>query len=118
MKNKIIRGLFILSIIISISLSATTQIYVQIRPAVVAVEARPKQPNPGYVWVGEDWLQDGNGYRYSGGHWESPRTGYYRRAGYWKHDNRGHRWVPAGWVKQQQRGKGKWNGKWKSKKHK
>lgn len=115
MKKKFIQAIFLFSIIFSVCISATSQIYVQIRPAVIAVETRPIQPQPTYVWVGEDWQQDGSGYRYTGGHWESPRVGYYRRAGYWKHDNRGHKWVPAGWVKQQQRGIGKWNGKGKGK---
>lgn len=117
MKNIFTKALFFFLLIFGISLSATSQIYVQIRPANVTVQARPIQPAPAYIWVGEDWQQEGSYYKYSGGHWESPRAGYYRRAGYWKHDDHGHKWIPAGWVKQQARGKGKWNGKWKTKKH-
>jgi hypothetical protein len=115
MKKRFIKAIFVCSIIFSASLSVTAQVYVKMRPAVVVVPARPVQPGPTYIWVGEDWLLDGNGYKYSGGYWEKPRAGYYRKTGYWKHDNRGHRWVPAGWVKQELRGKGKWNGKGKGK---
>lgn len=105
MKKKSTNFLFLLIVLFTVSFSASSQIYVKIRPT-YRVIARPVQPSPQYIWVEEDWAPNGNDYRYSGGYWAPVQQGYYRRQGYWRKSNRGQVWIPGSWGKKSGKGKG------------
>jgi WXXGXW repeat (2 copies) len=98
MKKKLIKSLFFLVIIFTVSFSASAQIYVKIRPVVPVVTVRPPQPSRNHVWIDEEWEPRGHGYKYSGGHWANPpHRGYTRRSGHWQHSRRGDVWVQGSW---------------------
>jgi hypothetical protein len=98
MKKKFVKLLFLSAFLLSVSFSATAQIYVKIRP-VVPVIVRTPQPSRNHVWINEEWEPNGNEYRYTGGHWGTPpHRGYTYRQGHWRqHNNDGERWVRGNW---------------------
>lgn len=99
MKNKLIKFLSLSLLIGGISFSASSQVYVTIRPSAPVI-VRPPQPSHTHVWISNEWEPEGKSYRYSGGHWAAPPHGgdvYYQ--GRWKHGKKGHVWVPGGWKK-------------------
>lgn len=71
MKKKLIKLSFLFAILFTVSFSASSQIYVTIRPPVPVI-VRPPQPSRVHVWVNEEWEPSGSSYRYSGGHWVPP----------------------------------------------
>jgi hypothetical protein len=98
MKKTLVKLLFSGALFLSLSYSATAQIYVNVRP-VVPVVVRTTQPSPAHVWIGEEWEPNGREYRYAGGRWDSPpHPGYRYNQGYWRHHGRdGEEWVHGEW---------------------
>lgn len=89
----------LMAVLFTISLSASAQIYVKIRPPMPHIQVvRPPQPSPVHIWVNEDWKRDGSSYRYSGGYWANPPHKNQRWVpGHWQRSNHGERWVPGRW---------------------
>ena len=115
MKNKLSKLFFLAALFFAVSLSASAQIYIKIRPPVPVI-VRPPQPSPVYVWVNEEWEPSGSSYRYTGGHWVSPpQHGYYHRPGHWRSSNRGLVWVKGNWYKKGNGNNGKHKGHYKNK---
>ena len=100
MKNKWFRLLSLVIIFSGLSFAAQAQIFVRIRPSAPA-KVRPPQPSHLHIWIGNDWVPEGNSYRYSGGHWEAPPHENDRwNHGHWKnHGRKGHQWIRGGWRK-------------------
>jgi hypothetical protein len=97
MKKKSIKLLLLFIVLFTVSFSASSQVYVKIRP-VVPIVVRPAQPSRDQVWINEEWEPNGGEYRYVGGHWASPpHQGYRRRSGHWQHSRHGEMWVQGGW---------------------
>ena len=97
MKKRLIKLLCMIIILFTVSLSASAQIYVKVRPT-FHVRERPPQPGPDYVWIDEEWRPNGRRYRYAGGHWErAPHHGYHREPGHWQTTRRGDMWVRGTW---------------------
>ena len=88
----------LLGFLFFVSVSASAQIYVRVRPAVPVI-VRPPQPSSAHVWINEEWEPNGGSYRYAGGHWAAPpHPGYYWRSGHWRrHHQDGEEWVRGGW---------------------
>ncbi|MBL0183023.1 MAG: YXWGXW repeat-containing protein [Chitinophagaceae bacterium] len=104
MKKSLTRFLFLMAVLFTASFSASSQIYVKIRPPRPPVVVRPPQPSRVHVWVDEDWQRYGNSYRYSGGHWSNPpHRGYNWIPGHWQRSRYGERWVPGHWGQQRRR---------------
>jgi hypothetical protein len=105
MKKKSVKLLFA-AIIFGASLSASAQVYVNVRPIVptVVVTARP---GPNHVWVNEDWNENNGGYVYAGGYWASPPyPGYRWNEGHWDHhEGHGDRWTRGSWKGKEERKK-------------
>lgn len=95
------RHLFLFTLIFTVSLSASAQVYVRIRPIIpVTVSTRPAQPTRNHVWIDEEWQPRGRHYKYTGGHWQiPPRNGYIRKEGHWQKTKRGNRWILGSWRK-------------------
>ena len=95
-KLLVVSSLFLLSM----SYSASAQVYVSVRPTIPVV-VRPVQPSPAHVWIDEEWEPYGTSYRYVGGHWDvPPHPGYHYYKGYWRrHGHDGEEWVRGGWRK-------------------
>lgn len=100
MKKNFVRMLSIFLVVFGVSLSASAQIYVTVRPAAPVV-VRTVQPTPQHVWIQNDWQPNGASYRHTGGRWEAPEKPEYRyHKGYWKRNGKkGHQWVRGGWSK-------------------
>jgi len=97
MKQKVSKIFFLGITLLSISFTATSQLYVKIRPAIPVIIRTP-QPSPNHIWIDEEWDTNQDGYRYAGGHWEVPQqVGDTWRHGYWKHTRRGNIWVRGYW---------------------
>ena len=97
MKKLFFKLVLLFVVLITVCLSASAQVYVQIRP-VVPVVIRTEQPSRNYVWIDEEWENRGGTYVYVGGHWAPPpRQGYVRRSGHWKHNRRGNVWIQGTW---------------------
>ena len=97
MKKKFVKLFLFLAVLFTVSLSASAQIYVKVRPTFPIV-VRTQQPSHDQVWINEDWENRGGNYVYVGGHWSTPpHQGYVRRSGYWKHSRRGNIWVQGTW---------------------
>ena len=114
MKQKFSKCLFLAAMLFTVSFSASSQIFVKVRPAFPVI-VRPVQPGPGYVWVKEEWETDGNAYRYTGGKWVAPaQTGYYYKRGYWKTNAQGMTWVKGNWYQGQPGNNGKHKGQYEA----
>ena len=98
MKKAFVKAGLLITILFSISLAVSSQIYVKIRPAVPVI-VRTAPPASNYVWIEEEWEPYNGNYRYVGGHWEAPPTnGHYWHPGYWRHDKqRGNFWIKGKW---------------------
>lgn len=97
MKKNLVKLMFLVVILFTVSLSASAQIYVKIRP-VVPVMVRPPQPSHQHIWIDEEWEPNAGQYRYAGGHWAlPPHRGYIRRPGHWKRSNQGQVWIRGSW---------------------
>jgi WXXGXW repeat (2 copies) len=97
MQKNLIKLLLSVVILFTVSFSASSQIYVKVRP-VVPVTVRPPQPSPAHVWIDEEWEPRGKDYRYAGGHWATPpHRGYHRTPGRWRHSNHGDVWIQGSW---------------------
>jgi hypothetical protein len=72
--------------------------YVAEEPTYVVV-SRPQQPNPTYVWVGDDWTwnRQTKVYVRREGNWVAPNRGRTYAPGYWRKTNRGNQWVSGRW---------------------
>ncbi len=117
MKQQCNKSFLFVAMLFTITLSASAQIFVKVRPPFQVV-TRPPQPNPSYIWVDEEWEPNGKAYRYSGGQWIAPpQTGYYRRPGYWRRSSNGLTWVKGSWYPKQKVNNGKHKG-WYKNKHK
>lgn len=116
MKKRLSKLSLLIALVFTVSLSASAQIYVTVRPPVPVI-IRPTQPSPGYVWISEEWEPNGNTYKYSGGNWAPPpKPGYYRRPGYWRSSKKGQVWVKGNWYPKQNGNNGKHKGHYKTKK--
>jgi len=98
MKKKFVKLLLFSLILFSVSLSASAQIYVKIRP-VMPVVVRTERPGPNHVWIGEEWNENNGTYAYAGGYWGNPpNAGDWWEAGHWNHHREyGHQWVRGRW---------------------
>jgi hypothetical protein len=97
MKTRLMKLLFMIAVFFTVSIAASAQVYVKVRPTYKTVE-RPRQPRQGYVWVDEDWKARGRNYRYSGGHWvKPPHRGDNWTPGHWETTRRGDVWVQGSW---------------------
>jgi hypothetical protein len=97
MKNQLLKIAVFSAIVLAVSLSASAQIYVTVRP-VVPVVVRPVAPSPAHVWVGEEWEGREGRYVYVGGHWAAPiHPGWIWVPGHWKREPRGEWWVAGHW---------------------
>ncbi len=96
--KKNLRKAAILSIVMmAVSFTASSQIYVTVRPSVPKI-IKPVQPSPAHVWVEEDWNAHGGKYEYAGGHWKlPPHPGWVWVSGRWVKDDKGWRWMPGRW---------------------
>jgi len=96
MEKKLV--LYVSILLLSVSFSASAQIYVKIRP-IAPVIVRISQPTHTHVWIGDEWEPDGTSYRYSGSHWEEPpHKGDRWNPGHWKHHKtNGHQWIHGNW---------------------
>jgi len=96
MKKKLIK-LFFAGVFFT-SLSASAQIYVNVRPIAptVVVTARPSVE---HVWIGDEWNESNGAYVYGGGYWATPpHPGYRYREGRWNHhETRGDHWEHGAW---------------------
>ncbi len=93
--------MLLVAVFLTVSFSASAQIFVEIRPKAPVI-VKPPQPGPGYMWVNEDWEPYGKTYRYTGGHWaRSPYSGSYWRPGYWVGNKQGQKWVKGSWYNKQ-----------------
>ena len=107
MKQKFSKASLLLASVLSISFTATSQLYVKNRPSIPVIIRIP-QPSPNHIWIDEEWDHNHDVYRYAGGHWELPQSvGDSWRHGHWKHTKRGDVWVHGYWN----------NGPWKKQKH-
>ena len=91
--------LAILSVLaMALSLGASAQIYVKIRPTAPVV-VHTERPSPSHVWVDEEWEWRNGRYEYAGGHWVAPpRRGMSWVPGHWtKYRHGGWQWVPGHW---------------------
>jgi len=95
---KKLTNLIVVSAILFGASSASAQIYVKIRP-VVPVVVVTDRPSPGYVWIGEEWTEDGGNYRYAGSYWANPpHPGYKWKKGHWNNrKDHGNQWVRGSW---------------------
>ncbi len=86
------------AIVMSVSFTASAQIYVKIRPKMPVVE-RPTRHDRGQIWINEEWRVNNGRYEYAGGHWETPpRRGAKWVPGHWQRNRRfGERWIPGHW---------------------
>ena len=82
-----------------VSFSAFSQIYVKIRPTFPVV-VRSQQPSRSAVWIDEDWQSRRGRYVYRGGRWANP-----------PHSN--YEWAPGSWQRHGERGEGWKKGHWK-----
>jgi hypothetical protein len=100
MKNYVSRFLVLIVIAMTVSFSASSQIYVKTRPTHPPVE-RTAKPGPTYVWIGDEWQGKDGGYTYTGGHWQKPpHRGYTWVTGHWAgHGKDGEKWVAGYWRK-------------------
>jgi hypothetical protein len=98
MKKNLVKWLCLFVVLFTLSVSASAQVYVKIRPSIPVI-VRPAQPSPAHVWIDEEWEPNGGGYRYAGGHWATPpHRGYIRRPGHWRrHGRDGDEWVRGSW---------------------
>jgi hypothetical protein len=98
MKKKLFKLMLSLIIFAGVSLSASSQIYVKIRPAAPVI-VQSERPSSSHVWIGEEWNEEGGQYVYVGGHWATPPhpgNRYYK--GHWNHSRRhGEQWIHGGW---------------------
>jgi len=101
---KKLTNLMVVSAILFGASSASAQIYVKIRPVVPVVVATGR-PSPGYVWIGEEWTEDGGNYRYAGGYWANPpHPGYKWKKGHWNNrKDHGNQWVRGSWQGKKER---------------
>ncbi len=99
MKKKMIKFVLMLIFLITVSFSATAQVYVKIRPT-FPVTVRTQQHRSNQVWVDEDWQPRGRHYRYNGGRWVTPpHRGYVRKPGHWEQRRRGQVWIQGTWSR-------------------
>jgi len=99
MKTRSMKFLIMVAVLFTVSLSASAQIYVKVRPTHKTI-VRPVQPSPEHVWVDEDWKVRGRNYRYTGGHWvRPPHRGYTWVPGHWEQTRRGDIWIEGRWTK-------------------
>jgi hypothetical protein len=98
MKKNFIRLMLFFIILAGVSLSASAQIYVRIRP-VAPVIVQTERPSSAHVWIGEEWNEEGGNYVYRGGHWATPpHPGYRWYQGHWNHHRRhGDQWIHGSW---------------------
>ncbi len=105
MKKNLIKLIFLIVILFTVSFSVSAQVYVTIRPPVPVI-VRPPQPSHTHVWINEEWEPEGSSYRYSGGHWDAPpHPGYYRRPGHWQSNRRGNMWIQGSWGRKDKHGR-------------
>ncbi|HZE83197.1 MAG TPA: hypothetical protein VE035_02765 [Puia sp.] len=83
---------------LAVGLSASAQVYVNVRPGFTRIEHRPPPPSRGHVWIDEDWTYRDGRYVSAGGHWAAPpRPGMVWVPGRWVHARRGWQWMPGRW---------------------
>jgi hypothetical protein len=59
---------------------------------------RPKAPEPGAIWIDEDWRPKGGSYEWNGGYYVIPPfAGAEWKGGKWDRRRRGDVWVPGHW---------------------
>ena len=73
MKQKFSKASLLLASVLSISFTATSQLYVKNRPSIPVIIRIP-QPSPNHIWIDEEWDHNHDVYRYAGGHWELPQS--------------------------------------------
>ena len=98
MKKKLVTLILFSIILLYVSLSASAQIYVKIRPVMPTVVIT-ERPSSAHVWIGEEWNEDRGNYKYSGGRWETPpHPGYRWEQGHWNHHKEhGDQWIRGRW---------------------
>ncbi|HMH22638.1 MAG TPA: hypothetical protein VK563_12720 [Puia sp.] len=100
MKSHLSKLAIIAFLSLGFGLSASAQIYVNVRPGFTRVEHRPPAPSRGHVWVDEDWAYRDGHYVSTGGHWVAPpRPGMVWVAGRWGHTRRGYQWTAGRWKR-------------------
>ncbi len=98
MKTTSVKLLLFSVILFGVSLSASAQIYVKVRP-VMPIVVQTERPSAAHVWIGEEWNEEGGNYRYSGGYWGNPpHPGERWYPGHWNHHRtHGDQWIRGGW---------------------
>ena len=98
MQKHLSRVALLAVIALIVSFTASSQIYVKIRP-VAPVVVRTAAPGPHHVWVGEEWEPRDGKYAYVGGHWAAPpHPGSVWVPGHWRrHDRNGEEWIRGHW---------------------
>jgi hypothetical protein len=100
MKTKLKNLICVLVLLTGMSMTASAQIYVKLRPSRPVI-VRTVSPGPQYIWVQDEWEPNGVVYRYSGGHWViPPQKGVKWKKGHWKkYPKSGYLWVPGKWIR-------------------
>ncbi len=97
MKKYILKIIVIMTVAISFSAAAHSQVYVKVRPS-ITIGTRPARPSPRHVWVAGEWNSEGGRYSYKEGRWAEPPQHHKRYTeGHWSHTRRGYVWVPGRW---------------------
>ena len=97
MKKYISRGILLLAVLFSLSMEASSQVVVRVRPTAPVLRARPLAPSPRHIWIDGGWAYRGNAYVWSDGYWVAPRPGMIWVGGGWRHRRGGWAWVPGHW---------------------
>ena len=87
-----------LLIVLFISFSASSQIFVRVRPFAPIIKVRTVSPSPRHIWVDGNWVWRGGNYVWEDGYWGLPAPGFHQYIpGHWKMKRRGWVWIPGHW---------------------
>lgn len=77
------------------------QLYVKTRPVAhsTTISVVHKTVPPGRIWIGGNWVVQGNRYVWKEGYYARPVKGKQYVEGYWKRTRKGWKWIPGYWVK-------------------